>query len=203
MCFLNAYANAFVCSVIGENSNLLRWPCRKGSEFKFQQIEPKSTRTYNLEGEIYLCITGVWCRFVVKTLRKKTDPESLALFPTGPPQLNPATTTIWIRLLLLRYVFAAGTRSSVRLYFVCLFPCIQSTRANVFWKQSLRCLVVCKSPPLTEIDCLRQFTTPSSFRNRFLSNSSYYLSCRIIRASRQILPLKGGYFLFSSRDAKF
>lgn len=143
-----------------------------------------------------------------KTLRKKTDPESLALFPTGPPQLNPATTTttttIWIRLLLLRYVFAAGTRSSVRLYFVCLFPCIQSTRANVFWKQSLRCLVVCKSPPLTEIDRLRQFTTPSSFQNRFSSYRilriiSINTSCRIIRASRQILPLKEGFSIFIYR----
>lgn len=138
-----------------------------------------------------------------KTLRKKTDPESLALFPTGPPQLNPATTTtttIWIRLLLLRYVFAAGTRSSVRLYFVCLFPCIQSTRANVFWKQSLRCLVVCKSPPLTEIDRLRQFTTPSSFQNRFSSYRILRIIYQYIVSNNSSFPtnssFKGRIFYF-------
>lgn len=89
MCFLNAYANAFVCSVIGENSNLLRWPCRKGSEFKFQQIEPKSTRTYNLEGEIYLCITGVWCRFVVKHCARKPILKALRCFQPDPRNWTP------------------------------------------------------------------------------------------------------------------
>lgn len=123
------------------NSFALTTNVNKGSKFKFQQIEPKSTWLQLQRGNLSMYNRRVM-PLCSKTLRKKTDPESLALFPTGPQQLNPATTTtttatIWIRLLLLRYVFAASTRSR----FDCtLFACSLVSRAHeLMYSESNHC----------------------------------------------------------------
>ena len=71
----------FLLSNENSNSFALTTNAYKGSKFKFQQIEPKSIWLQPERGNL-----SMYNRRVMPL-------ESLALFPTGPQQLNPATTT--------------------------------------------------------------------------------------------------------------
>ena len=120
----------FLLSNENSNSFALTTNAYKGSKFKFQQIEPKSIWLQPERGNLSMYNRRVM-PLCSKTLRKKTDPWKPCAVSNRTPAIEPHDddddddddddlNSIVTPSICLRRWYTV----QVRLYFVCLFPCI-------------------------------------------------------------------------------